>query len=257
MDNRQSHCLVDDLFLMEQLKQLTPVSLDQIQKVELMHRKDTKYLFHINQLGALLSGIKQHYKILTIDKKRIFSYQSHYYDTNDFAMYLQQHNGKSNRYKVRSRTYLDSRQSFIEVKYKSNKEHTFKERARLGKTNMAAFVEAHTPYKFADLSIKLVVNFSRTTLVDNELTERITIDTGLLYRANDKVYHFPELVILEIKQERGQSHSKINQWLLNMRIRQAKISKYSLGITMHYNTLKQNRFKEKYRYLQKVMNQYG
>lgn len=256
MGNGATYCLLDDVFLMKQLYGFESVGLNGLTDVELLNRKDTKYLFHINKLGALLARLKDGYIILKIDDKVIFSYQSNYYDTPGFRMYLEQHNEKADRYKVRTRTYLDSLQSYIEIKHKNNKAHTCKERARLEKIPIAEFVDQHTPYHFADLELKLIINFARITLVDKAFTERATIDTGLMYRIEDRVYHFPELVILELKQDRKNRQSAVKHILRDMRIFPAKLSKYCLGIMMHYRKLKTNRYKEKLRYIQRIIDNY-
>ena len=81
--------------------------------VSLMNRTDTKYIFRIEQLPAFIEEIANDYKILDVDGNRINSYETLYYDTADFQMYIHHQNGKANRYKVRFRKYVESKLNFF------------------------------------------------------------------------------------------------------------------------------------------------
>jgi len=84
----------------------------------------------------------------------------------------------------------------------------------------------------------------------------VTIDTGLMYHIDEARCHFPELVILELKQDRKNRESKVKFILRDMRIFPGKLSKYCLGVVMHYKALKTNRYKEKIRSIQRIINHY-
>jgi SPX domain protein involved in polyphosphate accumulation len=66
--------------------------------------------------------------VLEINGARLHHYQTLYFDTRDFALYSQHHNGQRARYKVRVREYLDSEMAFLEVKRKTNQNRTIKSR---------------------------------------------------------------------------------------------------------------------------------
>ncbi len=50
------------------------------------------------------------------------------FDTPEFELFRWHHAGGRNRYKVRARQYVESRYTFLEVKHKTNKQHTVKSR---------------------------------------------------------------------------------------------------------------------------------
>ena len=92
---------------------LLPLSLEELDKVKLLNRVDSKFIFHIRALNDILKEVSEYYHILEIDQKRIFKYESLYFDTPDFLLYRHHHNGKPNRVKVRYRKYLDSGEVFL------------------------------------------------------------------------------------------------------------------------------------------------
>ena len=98
--------------------------------VKLMDRTDTKFVFNIDILPAVLNEAKVFYKILDVEGNRISRYKTLYFDTQDFDLYNKHHSGKLNRYKVRHRTYVESSLGFLEVKFKNNKGRTLKTRIK-------------------------------------------------------------------------------------------------------------------------------
>ncbi len=60
--------------------------------------------------------------------KRLNHYRTLYFDTPDFELYLLHVNGRADRYKVRSREYTDTHLSYLEVKHRTPKDRTIKER---------------------------------------------------------------------------------------------------------------------------------
>jgi hypothetical protein len=132
------------------------ISLDEISKVELMNRTDTKYVFKVDKLNAVLKKALKNYRVLEINNERIHLYTNQYYDTYDYEMYLNHHNGKLNRYKIRCRNYNVSDVAFLEIKFKSNKDRTIKKRIRNNfSTNLntvsSNFIESNSPYKSKEL----------------------------------------------------------------------------------------------------------
>ncbi len=110
------------------LNSFQAISLKEMDGVKLMSRIDTKYVLNIDVLPKIFKGISDNYQILEIDQKRIFDYNSLYYDTDCNFMYLAHHNGKLNRYKVRFRQYVANNLFFLEVKYKNKGMRTTKQR---------------------------------------------------------------------------------------------------------------------------------
>lgn len=91
-----------------------------------MERHDTKYILKQDTLDQLLQYLIDYYEVLEIDTKRIFTYHTQYFDTDDYRFYHQHHNRKLIRYKVRRRNYVDSDTMYLEVKFKNNKCKTTK-----------------------------------------------------------------------------------------------------------------------------------
>ena len=102
------------------------ISLAQMDGVKLMNRTDTKYTFSYSKLNLLLKRMQPFYKILEINNQLIHSYKSLYYDTEDRKFYLDHHNNRVNRNKVRFREYVGSNLTFLEIKLKNNKGRTIK-----------------------------------------------------------------------------------------------------------------------------------
>ena len=72
------------------LNDLQTLSLDELDKVKHLDRKDTKFVFNQNQLPSLLEQIKPYYRILEINNSPIFNYDNTYFDTHGFLFYNQQ-----------------------------------------------------------------------------------------------------------------------------------------------------------------------
>ncbi|MBL0342143.1 MAG: VTC domain-containing protein [Bacteroidetes bacterium] len=111
------------------LKAFKPIGLVELDKVALLDRMDTKYVFTIEQLPMFLDRLKDTYCVLEINNNSMFHYESLYFDTDAFYLFNQHFVGL-NRYKVRFRKYVESNQSFFEIKFKNNKSRTVKTRIR-------------------------------------------------------------------------------------------------------------------------------
>lgn len=228
-----------------------PITLKEMDGVALMNRTDTKYLMSMSQLEDVLAEVAHHYRILDINGLRSNHYQSQYYDTPDFYFYRRHHSGKQNRLKIRKRMYVESNLTFLEVKFKSNKGRTEKDRTKLDGLTPDLSLEnenyIHQMSHFEEhLEPKLMNLFERITLVDQSLPERITIDLNLSFVVDNHTVEIPDLVIIEAKQERQNRHSVFLQALKKRLIRPESMSKYCLGIAL-LTDQKSNMFKEKIR----------
>ena len=122
-----SECYSDDKLQYEAgVEKFEEHSLDQASKLSLMSRFDTKYLLPLHLLPLLLQKMEQEYTVLQVNSKKVHEYETQYFDTPSFRFYLQHHNKKLNRPKVRLRNYAQSNAAFLEVKYKNNKKRTEK-----------------------------------------------------------------------------------------------------------------------------------
>ncbi|UCH15306.1 MAG: polyphosphate polymerase domain-containing protein, partial [Bacteroidales bacterium] len=205
----------------------------------------------------------KNYKILEINNERIHLYKNQYFDTSDFEMYLNHHNGKRNRYKIRCRNYDVSDVAFLEIKFKTNKDRTIKKRINNNcSTNLnrisSEFIETNSPYKYDELIPKLKNNFHRITLAHKHDKERITLDFNLSYTCDfagiKKQHDLPNLAICEVKREGFSNTSEFMTILRSEDIRQSRMSKYCIGAALLNSDLKKNQFKAKLRYIESLHN---
>ena len=234
----------------EIIKLFKPISLLEIESVKLMNRIDTKYTLAENKLFELLEIIKDDYFILEINKVRNSRYHTTYFDTPDDKMYVAHHNGRSNRFKVRHRSYLDSKISFLEIKFKNNKKRTIKTRIQgdLSQNDFDQsqidFLEQTLPFEIESLKTKLHNSFNRITLVNKNFKERCTIDTNISFKSKGKETSLQNMSIVEVKNENGsRKDSRIFDSLRELHIRPTSISKYCIGRVLSDAYLKSNTFK--------------
>ena len=239
-----------------------PIQLKEMEQVKFMNRIDRKFWFRESDLSMLMRSIDSKYFILTIDGLRKAHYATVYYDTVSDDMYLIHHNKKRNRLKIRKRTYLDSGISFLEVKFKSNKGRTIKQRIESDQDpehftpEEKKFIETNSPYQVEDLVIKSTNRFTRMTLVSKSLDERCTIDTDLQFRIHDEQIDLDHIAVAEIKSEGRIAHSPLALLLRDMRIKQSGFSKYCIGRVMLEPSIKQNAFKPNLRRIKKIQKQF-
>lgn len=246
---------------MNVLQTFESVSLAEIERVKLLNRIDSKYIFHKNVLSEILEEIKPYYHILEINQKRSHSYESLYFDTNDYALYYQHHNGKTNRLKVRYRRYSDTGLVFFEVKKKINNSRTIKyreERLSLNKELQNTDYELFNCFlqKPERLHDQLWIYFDRITLVRKDFSERLTLDLNLVFQKGELQKVNQGLIVAEIKQDKGSVFSPIVQSFKKRHIAQSNFSKYSVGIASLEN-VKRNSFKPVLLKLNKILSEYS
>jgi len=243
----------------EVLRGFEATNLEAMDRVRLMNRTDIKYMISLSRLNLLLNALINHYKVLEVEGERNSRYQTLYFDTPQFSNYLEHHNGKRHRYKIREREYIESHLSFLEVKEKSNKGRTAKSRIKLNEIlpelseSSKVFVASKANHSEV-LEPKLWNSFRRITLVNKTANERVTIDTGIAFYFGDRLTSLNDVVIVEIKQSGVNRHSPIISYFKENLIRADGISKYCLGVAMLYPQLKANTFKEKLLRINKILN---
>ena len=225
--------------------------------VKLMSRTDTKFAFNANKMPELLVQLMPFYRILEIDGELIHDYKSLYYDTDDRKFYIDHHNGRVNRNKIRFREYVGSGLTFLEIKRKNNKGKTIKKRMKVDKISnqlsekQQGYVEKIIG-KSMNVSSKQWINFSRITFVHKTQKERLTMDVNLTFgNANDKG-DMKHIVIAEVKQERMSRSSDFMRIAKEMYILPIRISKYCMSALELNPDLKRNRFKEKVLFINKL-----
>ncbi len=238
------------------------VSLEEIDEVKLMSRIDRKYWFHVSCLPQILQQTLPDYNILEIDGHRLMEYQTTYFDTADNSMYLKHHNRKMNRHKIRRRKYISTGTSFLEVKLKTNKKITFKNRieAPYGKagflTSESGFIQTQTAYNSHKLAPVLNNQFKRITLIHKNKLDRCTIDISPVFSNGNQKIEMNNLGIFELKRGHSLKSSPIIDILRHLKIRQRGMSKYCTGRALLEPGIKRNAFNPRLRFLEKeILNQ--
>ena len=180
---------------------LTSTSLAELNSAAgLLTRVDRKYLVPLERAQELVGGLTSEARVLDIDGRRRFSYASTYFDTPGLEAFMLTARKRRRRFKVRTRTYLDTGLCFLEVKTRGARGTTVKRRmsyhpddasrltgpgrsfvavclASTGVTGPAAAREIA-----AALRPVLATTYERTTLHLPDAEARATIDTALTWR---------------------------------------------------------------------------
>jgi hypothetical protein len=237
------------------ISKYTSVSLKEIDEVKLMSRIDRKYWFHLSKLQQILEQTLLDYYVLEIEGQRLMDYQTTYFDTPENSMYLKHHNGKMNRHKIRQRKYVSTNSSFLEVKLKTNKKVTVKNRieAEFEKHRFLqseiSFIKNETPYSGDDLAPVLNNKFKRLTLIHKDKLDRCTIDISPVFWNENNTVSVYDLGIFELKRGNSLKASPIISILRSLKIRQRGMSKYCTGRALLEPELKQNAFNSGLRFL--------
>jgi len=245
------------------LAQLPPISLDEMSGIKLMNRTDTKFVTNKRKLAKLLELAQGQYYAQQIEGLRIANYRTVYWDTPEYRFFLEHHNGRAPRQKIRVRTYLDSDLTFLEVKTKNNHGRTKKKRITVPDHDRNIIIEAGgsdftlrlTGETFDGINPTVQNRFQRITLVNKGKTERLTIDFNVSFHnfETEEDAETGELVIIELKRD-GNVYSPILDILRRLRIKPSGFSKYCIGSVMTNESLKHNRFKPKLAWVRHLVN---
>lgn len=248
---------------MSVLEQMEPIGLDDMKAVRLMQREDQKYLASADLLESILERVADHYFVQRIAGETLSPYKTLYFDTTTLTMYLQHHNRKLNRQKLRVRTYRATDTTFFEIKNKNNHQHTQKLRMpmdvslfdhALDVPEVMNFIEQNTPYTTQTLIPTLENRFYRITLVDKGMNERITLDTDIQFHnhATGSDANLSRLLVVEAKHRAGTPATSISRVLHELHILPRRMSKYCIGTALTDSSVKHNRFKKKLLFIEKI-----
>ena len=169
-------------------------------EASLLTRIDRKYLVPPGATQEVVNHLAPRAQVLQIDGLRHFRYASTYFDTPGLDAYFLAARKRRRRYKIRTRTYLDSGLCFLEVKTCGARGSTVKRRmgyhaddaSRLtgpGRAFVAACLagagvtgSAAAREVAAALRPVLTTTYERTTLHLPRAEARATIDTALTWR---------------------------------------------------------------------------
>ena len=115
--------------VLDRLDALGAVTLDElVAEASLLARVDRKYVVPREGLGAVLAAIDPGTRVLEIDGARDFAYESVYFDTPDLLSFRMAARPRRRRFKLRTRSYLDTGSSYLEIKTRGARGTTVKER---------------------------------------------------------------------------------------------------------------------------------
>jgi hypothetical protein len=247
------------------LRRFEPITLSEMSAVALQDRTDTKFVMRDGQLYNALATLTQAYRVLDIRGVRLNQYRTLYFDTADFTLFQQHHTGRRERFKVRTRSYVDSHLSFLEVKHKVRQNRTVKNRIATPALLTAvtpeadAFLNDYLPFAAEVLEPKLWNEYTRITLVSRRDCERLTLDLRLRFTGYEDSFaagrslDLPGLAIAEVKQDGLDRGSAFMSRMREMGVRPTGFSKYCAGVAMLFEEVKHNNFKPKMRLVEKLV----
>ena len=234
-------------------------------EASLLTRIDRKYLVPPGATQEVVNHLAPRAQVLQSDGLRHFRYASTYFDTPGLDAYFLAAYKRRRRYKIRTRTYLDSGLCFLEVKTNGSREATVKDRfkydpddadritpdgrlfviERLVESSTCSLDEANT---IAQALVPVMDStYSRTTLhlphdearatFDTELTWDLFDPDGRRLKTGVSVGH---LNVVETKNP--STASPTDRLLWRRGHRPARISKYATGMALLYANLPTNRW---------------
>ena len=220
-----------------------------MERASLQTRIDRKYVLPSGKLEVLLRGIEPGARVLEIDGRRDFAYESVYFDTPDLTSYLGAAHRRRRRFKLRTRTYVDSALCWVEVKTRGPRGSTVKTRLPYDPDDRDTLTDEGR--RFADdvldntglYSPTLVSTYRRTTLFLPRTDSRTTIDTGLVWTSalTGGSRALEGRVVIETKT--GSTPSSTDRLLWRYGHRPVRISKYGTGMAALHTDLPHHRWR--------------
>jgi hypothetical protein len=219
------------------------VSLRELdRRAALLRRVDTKYVANRDALRELLDRLREEYDVLEIDGRRLFAYETTYFDTPDLRCFRDHVAERRPRFKGRTRYYVDTKECVFEVKIKNADDETVKSqiehppswRRRLTR-RAAEFLRRALKDTALDpseeMEASLDTRFRRLTLVARDGAERVTCDFDVeLSRGRRKARMKRDLVLVETKSAEGESSA--DGALAELGVEPVSLSKYRAGIAL-------------------------
>ena len=238
-------------------------------EASLLTRIDRKYLVPPGTTQEVVNHLAPRAQVLQIDGLRHFRYASTYFDTPGLDAYFLAAYKRRRRYKIRTRTYLDSGLCFLEVKTCGARGSTVKRRmgyhaddaSRLtgpGRAFVAACLagagvtgSAAAREVAAALRPVLTTTYERTTLHLPRAEARATIDTALTWRRLGPAHltaavnegepvSVADIAVVETKNPATPSPADRALWEAGYR--PTHISKYATGMALLHPELPANRW---------------
>jgi hypothetical protein len=230
--------------------QLPTLRLERVLELaDLQVRVDRKYLVSADVFGRFAEAVADRLAVLEVGGRRVFRYESVYFDSAELTAFHLHAHGRRRRFKVRTRSYLDSGECMLEVKTVGGRGETIKDRLpyrlpdrhRLSEDarNFATARVGHPAVR--DLEAVLSTGYRRATLVDLVSGSRLTCDVDLMFGHRAERRHGPEhLVLVESKTVGTAATADALLWRLGQR--PVSLSKYCVGMALLHPWLPANRW---------------
>lgn len=228
--------LVDDHHRLDRFAEVGLAEL--VALADLQVRRDRKYLVPRSFIPELLASLGAGTRVLRIGELEAFRYESVYFDTNEWTSYLGAARRRSRRFKVRTRTYVDSATCMLEVKLRDASGRTVKRRLPYelddrehlnheGRRFVESFGETGG---CADLlAPALTTTYRRTTLLLGGAAARVTLDTDLAWQdPSARRASLADLALVETKS--GGAPCEVDRALWRAGHRPSTVSKYCTGL---------------------------
>ena len=218
------------------------VGLDELDATaSLQTRVDRKYVLPLAATADLFAALARSARVLEIDGARDFRYASTYFDTPDLASFRGAAYRRRRRFKVRTRSYVDTGACFLEVKTRAPRGVTVKHRCEHDDADSLAGGHAYVADELAAARVPgieparlepvLRTRYRRTTLLLPDA--RVTVDTGLVWErpgAGPGQAALGDLAIIETKT--GSAPSSADHLLWRAQHRPDRFSKYATGMAL-------------------------
>ncbi|GIJ46015.1 VTC domain-containing protein [Virgisporangium aliadipatigenens] len=208
-----------------------------IERAALLTRIDRKYVLSRAGAFTLVQQLGPLTRVLDVDGLRQFRYASVYFDTAELTCFRLAAHRRRRRFKIRTRTYLDSAECWLEVKTRGTRAGTVKNRHPYRADDGATiapgrgFVDAALAGLAAprDLAPVLVTRYRRATLLLPGDAGRLTVDVDLAWEdADGRRLDLPGVAVVETKSRSGAS--PVDRLLWARGNRPVALSKYATGL---------------------------
>lgn len=235
---------------------LEPIRLEELnEQAALLTRTDRKYIIDAQLAHRLLPRLSAGSMVLEIEGQRGSGYSSVYFDDPQRASYLSAARNRRRRFKIRTRSYLDSGQCFLEVKTEGAREQTVKERIAHPFDQRFELLDSgcqyvrdtlehglgHLPVQLQAMAPVLESSYRRTTLFHPASLSRVTLDEELAWLdpGTGRCIGCTQ-VVLETKA--ALNAGPVDRLLWRHGVRPARISKFATGLGLLHPQLPANRW---------------